>query len=161
LEARRPGSSAHAARDHVQHLDAIAMLEVQARRVETAQGAARMVAAGELYRVLALFVAENFEHMHVEETKNNPALWAAYSDAELIEIPEALIASIPTAEMNEVLRIMVPNVTPFERAVMLGEMQSKAPAAVFSGVLELVRPALSARDWDKLMFALAPLPIAA
>lgn len=161
LEARRAGSSARTAQDHEQHATTVATLEAQVERVERASGPARMDAVSGLYRALALLVAENFEHMHVEETQNNQALWAAYSDAELIAIQDALVASIAPQEMAEVLRWMVPSISPIERAVLLGDLQRKAPAEVFSGALDLVRPHLTARDWDKLVHALAPLPIAA
>jgi hypothetical protein len=161
IEARRPGSSAHTAQDHLQHAAAIAALETQASQVEAARGAERAAAAARLYRALALFIAENFEHMHVEETENNQALWAAYADAELIEIQDALVASVAPQELAEVMRWMVPSATPFERAVLLGDVQRKAPAAAFSALLDVVRPHLAGRDWDKLMHALAPLPLAA
>jgi hypothetical protein len=161
LEARRPGSSAHTAQDHVQHATAIAALETQVKRVEATHGTARADAAARLYRALALFVAENFEHMHVEETENNQALWAAYTDAELMAIQDALVASIAPQEMAEVMRWMVPSATPFERAVLLADVQRKVPAEAFSALLDAVRPHLAARDWEKLMHALAPLPMAA
>jgi hemerythrin-like domain-containing protein len=161
LEARRAGSSARTVQDHEQHATSIAALEAQVERVERASGPARMEAASRLYRALALFVAGNFEHMHVEETQNNQALWAAYSDAELIAIQDALVASIAPQEMAEVMRWMVPSATPFERAVLLGDVQRKVPAEAFSAVLDIVRPHLAGRDWDKLMHALAPLPLAA
>lgn len=161
LAARRPGSTAHVAHEHAQHERALAALEAHAVQVEAARGPARADAAAHLYRALTLFVAENFAHMAVEETEINQALWSAFSDAELIAIHDALVASIPPAEMGEALRWMIPNVAPFERAVLLGDVQRKAPAEVFSALLEDVRLQLSARDWDKLMYSLAPLPMAA
>jgi len=161
LEARRAGSSTRTAHEHEQHVHTIGALEAQVERVESVSGPARMDAVGRLYRALALFVAENFEHMHVEETENNQALWDAYSDAELIGIQDALVASVAPQEMAEVMRWMVPSATPFERAVLLGDVQRKVPAEAFSAVLDIVRPHLAGRDWDKLMHALAPLPLAA
>ncbi len=161
LEARRAGSSTRTAHEHEQHVHTIGALEAQVERVESASGPARMGAVGRLYRALALFVAENFEHMHIEETENNQALWAAYSDAELIAIQDALVASIAPQEMAEVMRWMVPSATPFERAVLLGDVQRKVSAEAFSALLDIVRPHLAGRDWDKLMHALAPLPLAA
>ncbi len=161
LEARRPGSSAAAAHDHAEHEESIAALEQLVARIEAAPAPARGGEAQRLYRALALFVAGNFEHMHMEETELNAALWAAYSDEELHAIHDALLASVDPALMAEVVRWMVPNVAPLERATVLGEMQRKAPAEVFGRVLEFVRPHLAARDWDKLVRALAPLPAAA
>ena len=78
-----------------------------------------MRAALRLYRHLALFVAENFQHMHIEETVNNAALWACYSDAELLEIHGRLLASMPPQEHLLVARWMVPALSPVERAGML------------------------------------------
>ena len=43
-----------------------------------------------LYRHLALFVAANFQHMHIEETAHNTLLWAACTDAELQTLRAAL-----------------------------------------------------------------------
>lgn len=161
LEARRPGASGHTAQDHVQHEAAIATLEALVRRVAAAQAAARAEAQQRLYATLALCVGENLEHMQIEETDNMQALWAAYSDAELIALHDALVAAVPPDEMAQVLRWMVPSVTPFERAALLGGIQSTAPGPVFSQILDRVRPLLTPREWDKLLHAIAPLPAAA
>lgn len=161
LEARSPGVSAIPAQDHVQHGAALASLELQARRLLALAGSARAEAAHRLYHALALFVAENFEHMQFEETEMNQALWRTFTDAELVDLHDRLVASIAPDEMAEVLRWMVPNVTPSERAALLAGIQAKAPAEAFSQVLDLVRPLLGARDWDKLMHAIAPLRAAA
>ena len=161
LEARRAGASRHTAQDHEQHESAIATLEAQVRRVAAAQGTARADAQQRLYATLALFVGENLEHMQIEETDNTQALWAAYSDEEVLAIHAALVAAVPPVEMRQVLRWMVPSITPYERAALLGGIQSTAPAPAFSQVLDSVRPLLTPREWDKLMHALAPLPVAA
>ena len=161
LEARQAGASSHTAHDHVQHEAALAALQAQLRRVAAAQGAARVEAQQQLYMSLAGFVAENLEHMQVEEAENMQALWNAYTDAELIAIHDALVASIPPEEMSQVLRWLMPAVTPYERALLLGDLQHKAPAPVFSQILDQVRPLLTPREWDKLMHAIAPLPAAA
>jgi hypothetical protein len=58
-------------------------------------------------------------------------------------------------------RWIIPALAPSERATLLGGMRQKMPAPAFAAILELVRPHLSPRDWDKLMRALAPVPQAA
>ena len=70
IEARAPGASAaiaheHEHEDHVKHIARLSDLVVVLR---AAVPEARGTAAARLYRELALFMAENFEHMHVEET---------------------------------------------------------------------------------------------
>jgi hypothetical protein len=157
MEARRPGSACATADDHVHHVEAIERLEADLLAVERSAGAGRAAAALGLYRRLALFVAENYEHMQVEETENNAVLWAAYTDEELLEIEHALVASIPPQWLAIYLRWMVPAMAPAERAAFLTGIQLGAPAEVFEQVLAMVKPHLGDRDWAKLMAALAPV----
>jgi hypothetical protein len=161
LEARRPGANTRTALDHAQQDGTLGALAEQTETIAAAHGPERAQAAGRLYRALALFVAENLEHMEREEGENNPQLWAAYTDAELASLQDALLASIPPRERALALRWIAPSASPFERAVWLGELQRRAPADAFSTLLETVRSQLTARDWDKVMHALAPLPAAA
>ena len=106
------------------------------------------------YRRLSLFVAENFEHMLIEETRHNAALWAHYSDTELAALHDALLASIPPQEMMATLRWLVPFMAHSERCALLSDMQAHAPAPAFEAALGVVRPHLSERDWGKLVQAL-------
>lgn len=150
LEARAAGASGKIAHEHEEHLQAIVALADQTTALLHCEPAARPAAALALYRALSLFIAHNFEHMHVEETAHNAVLWARYTDAELIDLHNALVASIPPDEMMYVLRWMVPFMNPGERAAMLGDMRAHAPAPAFAAALEVVRPHLSEREWAKL-----------
>jgi hypothetical protein len=156
IEARRPGASGRVAGEHDTHLEAIAALEAEAAALRALPTAA---AAGRLYRHLARFVGENLEHMHVEETLHNAALWAAYSDAELMQIEQRIVGSIPPAEMAALLRWMIPAVTPAERAGMLGGMQQGMPPDAFAGVLDIARRVLDDTAWAKLTRALGLPPV--
>ncbi len=158
LEARRSGSAAASVRDHAAHREAIDALEGDASVVELASGDERRIALLRLYRDLALFVAENLEHMHVEETENNAVLWATHTDEELKRIHVALLASIAPQIMETGLRWMLPALSPAERAAVLGEMQRKAPAPVFERALGIALPRLGERERAKLLGALAPAP---
>jgi hypothetical protein len=160
IEARAPGASAAAAHDHEEHEQNILALRNQVDALRASPADQRHGRAQDLYRSLGLFVAGNFQHMHVEETAHNAVLWARYTDAELIEIHTALVASIPPQEMMFVLRWMVPFMNPAERAGMLGDMQIHAPAPAFAAALATVRAHLSTREWDKLARSLA-LPVEA
>jgi len=157
LEARRAGAATRVASDHASHEQSFEELELDARAVEDSQSTARAVAATRLYRHLALFVADNFEHMHVEETELNEALWATHSDAELRSIQQALVADIAPEHMTVFQRWMLPAMTPAERAVLLSGIKQHTPGHVFSGILANLKPHLAERDWNKLMAALAGL----
>jgi hypothetical protein len=161
MEARRPGSTRATAADHQDQLVAMEQLEAGVRAVERARPDARAGASSALYRDLALFLADNYTHMTVEEDDNNAVLWDAYSDEELSEIHQAIIASMRPETMLAFLRWMVPAMSPVQRAGLLGALQLGAPRPVFEGVLTATRPHLGERDWTKLLAALAPMPVLA
>jgi len=161
MEVRRPGSARETAKEHEYHALAIEALETDALAVERAQPGPRAEAARRLYRRLAVFVAENLEHMDDEETANNAVLWATHTDEELAEIQQAIVASLQPEKMAAFIRWMVPAMSPAERAGLLGGIQLGAPRAVFERVLATARPHLTDREWAKLMAALAPMPVSA
>jgi len=151
IEARLPGGAARIAGEHLQHVAAIDALREDARRLADVEDPGRrQPLALHLYRRLALFVAENFEHMNVEETQHNAALWAHYSDAELAELHGRLMASIAPAEVLEVARWMVPALSPAERAGMLNGVKAEMPPHAFQALVGCVRPHLDAPAWAKL-----------
>lgn len=154
IEARAPRAAARTAGDHVEHFAHIEALRADARRVAQADTATRPALALRLYRHLALFVADNFQHMNVEETQNNATLWAHYSDDELMDLHHRILASLPPEETMVVMRWMIPASSPAERAQILGGMQASAPAPAFLAALDIVRPHLDDTAWDKLARAL-------
>jgi len=150
IDARLPAGSRRTADDHVEHLEAIADLRDEAQALRDAVPAARPALALRLYRHLALFVADNFQHMHIEETANNAMLWAHYDDAELMAIHGRLLASIAPQEHLTVARWMVPALSPAERAVVVGEARRNAPPQAFAATMQAVRPHLDDAAWRKL-----------
>ena len=84
----------------------------------------------DLYHSLALFVAENFQHMYAEEHENNETLWALYSDAELHALHAEIMASLDPVKMVNFARWILPYVSHRERAAMLAGMQKAAPVPV-------------------------------
>jgi hypothetical protein len=161
IQARLPGAAGATAEDHRHHCAQIAALESAISKLEQAGLGQRAALAHALYLELTAFVADNLQHMQVEERDNNATLQAAYTDEELLAIHDRLVASIPPQEMAATLRWMLPNLSAPERAALLGGMALSMPRAAFDGVLVLARQNLNARDWLKLMMALGPMPVAA
>ena len=160
IEARAPGASDAIANEHEEHVQEIARLAASVASLRAAPASGRPAAALRLYRALALFVAGNFLHMDVEESAHNAVLWARYTDAELVEIHDRLIASIPPEEMMNSLRWLVPFMNPTERFMLMADIRAKAPAPAFQAILDAVQPQLTTREWTKLARALdlAPAP---
>ncbi|MBL8278586.1 MAG: hemerythrin domain-containing protein [Pelomonas sp.] len=147
IEARRAGASAAIEAEHEEHLDSIATLRAEAAALRAMPSPA---AAQRLYRRFAGFVAHNFEHMAVEESRHNQALWAAYTDDELHALHGRILASIGPREMSEVLRWMIPALTPAERAELIGGL----PPEVKGPVMDSARALLNDAAWNKLSRAM-------
>lgn len=154
MERRCPGSSVQGTDEHVGHEAAIARLHAALDHALQAHPSAQALAWQQLYQSLSLFVAENHEHMVLEERDHNAVLWQHFSDEELIEIHDALIATIPAVEMAIHLQWMLPQLSHPERVAMLGGMRQGMPAEVFAAQLQVVQPLLDARSWLKLAAAL-------
>jgi hypothetical protein len=161
MEERAPGSTRHTAGDHRDHLHWFEDLETACLAVEQAQGEARAEAAAVLYRKLALFVGENFVHMNTEETENNEVLWRTHSDAELIAIERAIVASLSPQEKLFSGRWMLPVLTPAERALVLSTMRASLPPQAFAGILTMLMSKLTDANWHKLTAAIGTIELAA
>ena len=147
IEARQPGGSRQTAGDHVEHLESLQQLGQLAARLKRTQGTERARQAASLYRSLAQFVAENLEHMAVEESTNNALLWALYTDAELHEIHGRILASVGPEEMALVTRWMSAALNAQELAEVFGGMRASAPREAFEALLAIARASLDARRW--------------
>lgn len=161
IEARAPGASARIAHEHDDHSHYIATLRAVLAQLTGAPDAGAATAAAQaLYRLLALFVADNLVHMDGEETTHNALLWARYTDAELLAIHAALVGSIPPEEMAFALRWMLPAMNPQERCAMLADMRDNAPAEAFAATLDIARQQLDAPAWAHLARGLGLAPAA-
>ncbi|RZU02959.1 hypothetical protein [Rivibacter subsaxonicus] len=158
IEARRPSAAQTTAGQHVEHLASIAALADEAQALRAAAVDQRPPLALRLYRHLALFIAENLEHMHFEETTNNATLWALYSDAELDEIHGRLVAHLDPRILTEVLGWMAAALNPQELAELVIGMQREAPPEAMRAALAEIRPRLDERCWARLARAIGLPP---
>jgi len=154
MEARRPGAASRIAHEHLEHTAEIRNLRAMASHLATVPVAARGDYLHGLYRRLSLFIAENHAHMNVEETEHNAVLWASYTDAELADLENRIVASLPPESVALVARWMLPNIGPAERAAMLATVRDNAPPEAFAGMIEMCRVLLPMPDWMKLARAL-------
>jgi len=149
MNERAPASAASIEAEHVHHARSLDELEALLARLPGDAAAAQA-----LYRTLAAFVAENFEHMQREEAGHNAVLWTHFDDDEIRSLEQRIVSSLSEDEAALSMRWMLPHMTPAERAGMLGGMRAHAPREAFEGVLSLIRPLLGGRDWRKLALAL-------
>jgi hypothetical protein len=154
LDAARPQGSRRTAEDHDEHLLAIAGLEQAIDTLEATPPALLPAALERLYLRLARFVAENLEHMEVEETHSTALLRDAFDDAEIGAMLQRLIGSIDPAHVAVFHRWMYRAMSHAELAGMFRAMRALAPAPVVDAELALAREVLSYREWEKLAQAL-------
>lgn len=154
IEARRPGGARVTIGDHREHVETLAALQGAVVALSQAAPVERGARALSLYRQLAVFVGENLGHMHQEETVNNAALWAAYTDAEIDAMHQRLVQSLSPDDMMKTIRFMAAASTPQELIGLLREMQAGMPPPVFASVLDVVRRQLDERRWARVAQAL-------
>lgn len=160
MEQRTPGSARNTADDHVGHERAIERLCIMVAELRSrpAPTEARQL-LDQLYRTLALFVADNLEHMDLEERHNMRVLWAAYTDAELQQLEHELVASIAPDAMLAFMRWMLPAVSPEERCEFLQQMSLGAPPHIVRAVIDVAAPHLPAGETEALIQRFAPADV--
>ncbi|MBS1183784.1 MAG: hypothetical protein H6Q99_3664 [Proteobacteria bacterium] len=136
---------------HDDHRATFKLLEEKIAAVEDAQPSGRAEAGRALYLAFAAYVADDFAHMHEEETVIAPILWTHFSDAELHQMEMRIIASMPPEENMAFMRVMLPAMNPSERKALVGGMLQTMPPEVFHAALEFaIRPSLTAQEFASL-----------
>ncbi len=155
-EAACPGTSGRIEGEHLHHLASIAQRRAQGDAIGDHVMAVRGPLCHQLYRAIAVFVAENLAHMEFEESQHNAVLWTGYNDAELIEIHAAIVAGTTPADMAVPTRWVAPNLRPTELLALLQSVRRDVPEEVFTGIVDMVRAHLSDPPWRQLARSMNP-----
>jgi hypothetical protein len=129
--------------DHARLEDTMAGLELLAGRAIGACTSERRVAVHTLYLGTASFVSDYLAHQAFEELEVMTGLSRALPVPALLEIDQAIVASIPQDTMVSALSLMFPAMNVDDRADMLGGMQTGAPPEVFEQVVGLAESVLT------------------
>lgn len=145
LDERCPGASDHAGEDHAHHEEAFGALEALADEVARTPMPFRAEALRRLYQRFALFVADDLEHMHEEETVLMPLLVKNFTRDELHGIEMRIVSNIPFEKNVLFMRAMLPAASLSERRAMLDGMAAAMPAGVFDALMG----AVLGQDWTR------------
>lgn len=96
------------------------------------------------------FIAFNLYHMNKEEDKINKVLWKYYTDAELLNITGAIIASIPPEDMSIETRWMIKGLNNTEITNWLSAVKNDAPDFVFKSLLSVAETELPEQRWNEI-----------
>jgi len=145
--------------DHLEHVEAIDHLSLLLQRVRDADEQHAASLAYELYLRLTIFIGENLAHMAEEESVLTQALWAHFSDAEIMAIETALHATLAPEEMAFYLRWMARGMNASEIVMVLGGARPQLPAAAFDQMTEIVQAELQPARWARVASALGLPPV--
>jgi len=112
-----------------------------------------------LHRLLVLLVADQLRHMDREETEANAVFWAHRTDAQLADLNARVQASIPPERQQEVVRLMLPALSPPERVELLSGARARLPGGVFLGLAGLARSVLGPEQWQVTARAIGLDPV--
>lgn len=154
LRQRAPRAVLPFHEDHLEHVEAIDRLRLLLQRVRDADDPQAASLAYELYLRLSVFIGENLAHMAEEESVLMQALWAHFSDAEIMDIERALQATIAPEEMAFYLRWMARGMNASEIVTVLAGARPNLPAPVFDDLAALVRAEVPATRWAHVARAL-------
>jgi hypothetical protein len=151
LERARPGATAALADDHQRHHARLERLHGLIDTLERCPREARPAYWRSLYLAFADFVAADLEHMAREETVAWPQLCAAFSDDELAALEMQVIGGLSPRLLIDFMRIMLPAMSPDERAWLLSGMKANArPEAYREVIAQAAAPTLAPEDLDHL-----------
>ncbi|MBC7903334.1 MAG: hemerythrin domain-containing protein [Gemmatimonadaceae bacterium] len=99
------------------------------------------------------FMVFNLEHMAKEEILLNRTLWKHYTDDEIMEIQQRLVATIPPQEMAEGAKWMFRGINNSEAIHWLKGVKEEAPEFVFQSLLDIAEREMPAERWNLIMDA--------
>jgi len=104
----------------------------------------------QLYVAYSDYVGEQMQHMREEETLIWPIISSQCSDQQMIEFQIQARQMTPPPVMRTLLMAMIAAINPFERKLMLGNMQKVLTAEAFQNICNLAQSVLSKSDWHHL-----------
>jgi hypothetical protein len=102
----------------------------------------RVIAGSALVKGFNDFLIFNLQHMAKEESILNQALWAHYTDEELLQINYQIVSNIPDEEKAISSKWMMRGINKMEAINWLKAMKQHAPEPAFWSVYSLVRSEL-------------------
>lgn len=121
----------------------------------------RIEAGSAITKAFIEFMIFNLEHMGKEEMLINQALWKHYTDAQLMEINDRLVATIPPDELRCTSRWMLRSINNTDVIRWFSGIRDNAPAPVYEAMLALAENELPADRFRKIAKELGELKTAA
>ncbi|MES1200033.1 MAG: hemerythrin domain-containing protein [Pseudomonadota bacterium] len=144
LRAKAPQLSAVLDHDHADHYLTFRDLDEAIAEVEGAPSVDQRTLAGRaLYMRFSTYFADDLEHMAREENEALPLFHAYFTDDELKAMEGRIIASIPPERVTLYYQIMIPGMSPAERAGFLSHVRKVAPPQAYELLYSVAQGSLA------------------
>jgi hypothetical protein len=110
----------------------------------------RVVCGGAINKAFVEFMVFNLEHMAKEEILLNQALWKHYTDEQLVELNQKLVATIPAEEKAIAFKWMMRGINYFDAVNWMHAVKKTAPDFVFNSLINLAEAELPQHRLEKL-----------
>ena len=104
----------------------------------------------EFYLAWNRFTSFYFNHIDYEEEYVMPMLWKLCTSDELGDVFKKALAGQTPKELLENLGMMLPAMSPAERAMLLNQARAAMPPEAFQASLKLAEHVLAPEDWAAL-----------
>jgi len=113
-------------------------------------GEEKLEAGSAISKAFVEFMVFNLQHMAKEEVLLNQVLWAHYTDQQILEIQERLVATIPPQEMAMSAKWMLRGINVVEASNWLKGIRGSAPEFVFQSLVQMGEKEVPAERWSKI-----------
>jgi hypothetical protein len=111
----------------------------------------RITAGSAISKTFVDFMVFNLEHMGKEENLLNNALWRNYTDAQIIEINQRIVANLPVSEKAFSSKWMIRGINNNDAVGWLSAVKATSPIAVYHSLLALIQSELPEQRSNQLM----------
>jgi hypothetical protein len=114
----------------------------------------RIVCGSAIAKSFVEFMIFNLEHMAKEEVLINEALWKHYTDEQIIELNQKLVASIPEEELALASKWMLRGINNYDAVNWLRSIKQSAPFFVFDALINVAEKELPADRFNAIQESL-------
>ncbi|MDF2157042.1 hemerythrin domain-containing protein [Algoriphagus sp. CAU 1675] len=148
LEMRMPGSTLENHEEH-EYLDA--QIGTLSKQLEALNAESSMLEVNNFYLDFSNFQAEYLKHMLLEEQDILEKIWMNFSDEELMEQHQRILASFTPDQIMATFKYIIPSLTYSERRMAMGGLRANAPEFFYLQVLKVVKAQMNESDFDKMV----------
>ena len=146
LQAKGSKLAEQIAKEHLQHADTFQRLLTCLEEILKVEDKETRLHLGYQYYLLyRLFVCQNLQHLHEEETLILPELQRLYTDDELREIDKKIYAQMSVEDMVDMLATLFPHINSDDRRFFLEKIKMAAPQK-YQALLPEIRELLPAEE---------------